>query len=255
MREPEPTPREPPAFVLDHVAIGVHRIEATTGLLVGVLGGRPFEGGPGVGFRWGQWSFGNGARLELIEPAGRPGGFLHRFLARHGPGVHHVTFKVPDLARAAERARRFGYEVVGYDDSDPGWKEAFLHPKQAQGLVVQLAESNPGVGDSSWPAWQPPPAAPDPPPPVRVAALRLTARRAAAARRQWQELLQGACQERDGRLLFRWPDSSLAIAVHPDPHAPEGPLALELEADRPLVLPEGREPLLGTRLLLAPPPA
>ncbi len=78
--------------------------------------------------------------------------FLQRFLEASGPGPHHLTFKVPDLTSAIERVQRSGIEPIGINRSDPEWMEAFLHPKVATGVVVQLAEaygtwSNPGPGD------------------------------------------------------------------------------------------------------------
>ena len=71
--------------------------------LVGELGGAPFAAGPGLGFRFWQLAFARGGLIEVLEPDGPPDGFLHRFLAARGPGIHHVTFKVPDL-RAADRS-------------------------------------------------------------------------------------------------------------------------------------------------------
>ena len=68
--------------------------------------------------------------------------FLARFVARHGAGPHHLTFKVPDLADALERVRGAGFHPVNIDISDPEWKEAFLMPREAHGTVVQLAESH-----------------------------------------------------------------------------------------------------------------
>ncbi|NNL66418.1 MAG: hypothetical protein HKP30_09265, partial [Myxococcales bacterium] len=125
-----------PTHQLDHVALGVSRIADAQPFVAGELGGERFDCGPGMGFQWVQWRFPGGGVIELLEPAGEPGGFLHRFLASRGPGVHHVTFKVPDLEVAAERARDAGYGIVGWFDADPHWKECFLHPKQAQGIVV-----------------------------------------------------------------------------------------------------------------------
>src|SRR5580765_2559353 len=141
-----------PRWVLDHIAIGLERLADGVPFLVGELGGRYHDGGPSGNFTGAQWSFADGEKLELIEPLGPPGGFMHRFLAARGPGVHHVTFKVPDIAAAAERVRRFGYEAVGYNDESPYWKELFLHPKQALGIVVQLAEAHP-VPESVMEAW------------------------------------------------------------------------------------------------------
>ena len=124
----------------DHIAIGMSRMVDATEMLVGTLGGVPAYGQPSGVFRWGSWTFEGGGAIEILEPMGDHG-FLHRFLAERGPGVHHVTFKVPSLDEVSARAERAGYDVVGRDDTDPEWKEGFLHPKQALGIVVQFAES------------------------------------------------------------------------------------------------------------------
>lgn len=232
----------PDAPKLDHVAIALRRIADAPPFAVGVLGGRALARGPGAGFRWAQWVFEGGGVLEFLEPDGPPGGFMHRFVARHGPGVHHCTFKVPELAAAAARARALGFDVVGYDDSNPGWKECFLHPKQAQGIVVQMAES----ADDGEPAPTPEadPAAPSPA--ARVLGLRLVARSEEHARRQWLELLQAGGEARGREWRLRWPDSPLRLVIEIDPHAPaEGPRAIELACARRLALPAGPHPVLG----------
>ncbi len=251
--EPSPHPAGISGARLDHVACGVPSVLAAAAFVAGALGGRPSEGGPGVGFEGGQWRFEGGGLLEVLQPAGRPGGFLHRFVER-GPGIHHVTFKVPALEEAAERAQAFGYAVVGYSVVNPGWKECFLHPKEAQGIVVQLAESDPAL-DPDWGAgwaFPPPPAAP--PPAVRLVGVRLSARSAEAARRQWGTLLGGRASLDGDGLEFRWKESPLRIAVTLDPVAPPGPLCLEIAATRPLRLPDGPHPALGARFALVPSP-
>jgi catechol 2,3-dioxygenase-like lactoylglutathione lyase family enzyme len=120
------------------------------------LGARWSSGGLSIGFGPAQLRFGNGARIELLMPhAVEQNDFLARFLARHGPGPHHLTFKVGDLAEALEECERFGLEPLNVDTSDPMWMEAFLHPKQATGIVVQLAEA-PASWDSPAPSDFPP---------------------------------------------------------------------------------------------------
>lgn len=232
---------------LDHVAFGVPRVDDVVPFVVGALGGREHGVGPGVGFRWWQWVFAGGGTLEILEPDGPPGGFLHRFLAsRGGPAPHHLTFKVKDIHAAMERARSLGHDVVGFDQSVPSWKEAFLHPKRAQGIVVQIVESHPEL--DAWQGedtWSFPASPPDPPPPVDLLGVRLRARSEAKARAQWSELLGGECT-RDGEgLVFRWPDSPLRVAVVLDAAQPAGPLALEIASDREIHLPEGPHPALG----------
>jgi len=237
------------AWALDHVAIGVARAADAMPWLVGELGGRPFSAGPGPGFKFWQFAFARDGRIEVLEPEGPADGFLHRFLAAHGAGIHHLTFKVPDLDAAAARAARFGYDVVGRSELHPSWKEAFLHPKQAQGIVVQLAESHPELGPEEWSAFPFPPL----PEPAKERAdllgVRLSAASPARARRQWQELLDGECSAERDRLVFRWPESPLAVTVELDAAAAEGPLGIEIATPRALRFPEPGQLALGTRWL------
>ena len=69
--------------------------------------------------------------------------FLERFVARHGGGAHHITFKVPDLAGDARRVRApAASRPSGVRLDDPHWQEAFLQPRDAHGTVVQLAQTD-----------------------------------------------------------------------------------------------------------------
>ena len=238
-----------PDWALDHIALGLPRIADGAAFLAADLGGRFPDGGPSGNFTGAQWSFADGEKIELIEPLGEPGGFMHRFLDARGPGVHHVTFKVPDIVAAAERVRCFGYEVVGYNDDFPYWKELFIHPKQALGIVIQLAEAHPLPEEmEAWNAgWKPPRCPPPAEPPARIVGLRLTARSAEAARRQWGELLGGWEGLDDGRLVFEWAESPLRVSVRVDASHTEGPEAIEVMSSRRLALPAGRHPELGAR--------
>ena len=106
------------------------------------LGGEWNSGGFNVGFGPAQLRYANGARVEILQPwKPEDNPFLRRFLDRHGPGPHHLTFKVPDLASAIDDARASGFSPVGVDLSNDDWKEAFLHPRQATGIVVQIAQA------------------------------------------------------------------------------------------------------------------
>lgn len=233
----------------DHIAIAMERMADAPAVLVGALGGRADRGGPGRAFRWGTWRYEGGGRLEVIEPdpAAGPDGFLQRFLERHGPGIHHVTFKVPDLRAACDRAEASGIRIVGYDDADPAWQTAYLHPKEALGIVVQLGHS---AVDGTLPPWTPPPSPAAAPPAARVLGLRLRARSAARARRQWETVLGGTAEPGAADLLvYRWPRSPLRLAVEIDPAAEEGPIGIELAGDRPVAIPEEALQRLGTRFL------
>ena len=160
-----------------------------------------------------------------------------------------MTFKVPDLHAALGRARDHGYEPVGVDERSPSWKEAFLHPKQAQGIVVQLAESHPELEDDDDEERPPFPATGVAPETAKVVGLLLSSRSEERALRQWQSLLGGALARERDHLVFRWPESPLRIAVRIAPDAEEGPLALEVAAAHRLALPEGPHPALALPLV------
>jgi methylmalonyl-CoA/ethylmalonyl-CoA epimerase len=128
--------------VLDHVAVATHRQKEAWPRYVGDLAGRWLGGGRMIGFASAQAEYANGMKVELLEPHDvERNDFLQRFLDSNGPGPHHLTFKVKDIALALQEAEAAGYTPVGVDLRDPHWKEAFLHPKQACGVVVQLAQA------------------------------------------------------------------------------------------------------------------
>ncbi len=128
--------------VLDHVAHAVHRWQDVWGRYAVDLGGEWSSGGLSAGFAPAQLQFANGARVEVLMPNDTGvNDFLERFLSSNGPGPHHLTFKVRDLSSAIEQARRAGWEPIGIDLSHSDWMEAFIHPKQATGVVVQLAQA------------------------------------------------------------------------------------------------------------------
>src|SRR5262249_4676749 len=129
------------SVLFDHVAIAVPRLADAQAILAAHLGGRSAYGMTRGAFSFWHWRYEGGGDIEVLEPWGADG-FLHRFLARRGAGIYHVMFTVLSFVDVCDRAWTHGYSVVGYDDSDPDWKEAFLHPRQAQGIVVQFAETH-----------------------------------------------------------------------------------------------------------------
>ena len=128
---------------LDHTAIAVRDIQAALPLYRDLLGGIPsgYERISDKGFMWMTLRYPNGSQVELLGPAGEAG-FLHTFLAKHGEGLHHMTFMVRDLRHAVERARAAGLRVVDEDYREPRWQEAFISPRSAFGTIVQLAQTN-----------------------------------------------------------------------------------------------------------------
>ncbi|MGH3320885.1 MAG: VOC family protein [Streptosporangiaceae bacterium] len=85
---------------------------------------------------------------EVIMPRGEDS-FIERFLARGGPGAHHVTFEVADWDRAMEACRANETPTFGENEGTTdgaAWRDAFIHPKHTGGVLVQLFwEERPGV--------------------------------------------------------------------------------------------------------------
>jgi methylmalonyl-CoA/ethylmalonyl-CoA epimerase len=129
--------------VLDHVAIGTLALTDGWDLFGGLLGGSWVYGGDSPGFWWGQLQFAVGPKIEILTPTGGPdAAFLERFLAARGASPHHFNFIVPDISATLSRVRAAGIEPVQVSLQSPTWKEAFLHPKDAYGIVVQVAEQS-----------------------------------------------------------------------------------------------------------------
>ena len=88
------------------------------------------------------------SEIELLEPTALGGG-VGRFLARHGEGLHHVCFDVPDVAASL---RDLSAREVALLDATPrpglAGRIAFLHPKACAGVLVELATPDPHEAES-----------------------------------------------------------------------------------------------------------
>ena len=81
-------------------------------------------------------------RVELLAPTGEDTP-IGRFLARRGPGMHHVAYEVDDIASELERLGAAGVELV---DREPraglyGLQVAFLHPTSIHGVLSELVSN------------------------------------------------------------------------------------------------------------------
>ena len=69
---------------------------------------------------------------------------MQKFLDKRGPGIHHICLEVEDLPGMLERLREHNVELI---DQEPrpgahGTMVAFVHPKSANGVLVELVESS-----------------------------------------------------------------------------------------------------------------
>lgn len=124
-----------------HIGVAVERIDQSLAFYRDVLGLTPHHG-PEVkdGATIVSLPFGD-SDVELLEPVS-PDGPIAKFLAKRGPGIHHVCYRVPDLDAALAECRARGYRLV---DEVPrigagGKRIAFLHPISTAGILIELTE-------------------------------------------------------------------------------------------------------------------
>jgi methylmalonyl-CoA epimerase len=82
------------------------------------------------------------AELELMAPL-RDDSPVGKFVAKRGPGMHHVAYGVPDIKKAIDDARAAGLELI---DAEPrmgmhGSRIAFVHPKSVGGVLTEFVET------------------------------------------------------------------------------------------------------------------
>jgi methylmalonyl-CoA epimerase len=82
------------------------------------------------------------AEIELLEPL-REDTPVGKFIAKRGPGLHHIAVAVSDIDAAIAEARANGLEMI---DQEPriglhGTRIAFVHPKSVGGVLTELVES------------------------------------------------------------------------------------------------------------------
>jgi methylmalonyl-CoA/ethylmalonyl-CoA epimerase len=83
-----------------------------------------------------------GSSIQLLGALG-PDTPVGRFLDKRGPGVHHVGYRVDDLAAALEHLRAEGVPLI---DEEPrpgsrGTRIAFVHPQGMDGVLIELVQA------------------------------------------------------------------------------------------------------------------
>lgn len=79
--------------------------------------------------------------FELLEPVDDEG-TIARFLADHGPGMHHVALRTENLEGALDRAREQGIRLIDEEPRPGAWghQVAFLHPTDTGGVLVEFVQ-------------------------------------------------------------------------------------------------------------------
>lgn len=127
---------------IDHVGVAVEDIDATLGLFRDTLG-MPLVHRETVaeqGVEAALLDVGDG-HIELLQPLG-PDTAVGKFLARRGPGLHHVAYRVEDVQRTLRELAAAGLKLI---DEQPragirGSRVAFVHPASTDGVLTEIVQ-------------------------------------------------------------------------------------------------------------------
>jgi methylmalonyl-CoA/ethylmalonyl-CoA epimerase len=127
---------------LDHVGIAVANLAEALAFYRDALGLEvdPVEDVPSQQVRAHFIPVGDSA-LELLEATSEESP-IAKYLAKRGPGLHHITLEVDDVAAALRELAARGVRLI---DERPrpgahGSLVAFIHPSSAQGVLVELKQ-------------------------------------------------------------------------------------------------------------------
>jgi methylmalonyl-CoA/ethylmalonyl-CoA epimerase len=123
-----------------HVGIAVTDLDAALAFYRDVLGVEPHPPEVADGAKILALPFGD-SEIELLAPLEEDSP-IGKFLAKRGPGIHHICYRVADLDGAIQACRSAGYRLV---DEVPrtgagGRRIAFLHPKATGGILLELTD-------------------------------------------------------------------------------------------------------------------
>ena len=122
---------------IDHIVIGVKNLEDSIVTFRDKLGLSLMaeRENPALGIKSAHFKLPDERVLELAEPLG-PDTPLGRAMERRGEGIHILALAVDNLEKAVEEYRSKGLQMI----VDDATKQAFIHPRSSNGVLLQLIE-------------------------------------------------------------------------------------------------------------------
>jgi methylmalonyl-CoA epimerase len=129
-------------FSIDHLGIAVKSLASAKTIYEKLgLAVSPEETVEGEQVRVAMVPVGD-SRIELLEHTSATS-TIAKFLSKRGEGLHHVSLRVPDLARIVEELKRDGVRLVTDEIKvgAGGHRYVFVHPSSAGGVLLELVEA------------------------------------------------------------------------------------------------------------------
>ena len=127
---------------LEHIGIAVKNIEAANKVFASLLGREHYkiEEVDSEGVKTSFFEIG-GLKIELLE-ATRDDSPVAKFIERRGEGIHHLAFEVKDIGTQLTEYEKKGFLPINKEPKKGADNKmiCFLHPKSAQGVLIELCE-------------------------------------------------------------------------------------------------------------------
>jgi len=127
---------------IEHIGIAVRDMEESNRLFSKLLGKSPYkiEEVASEGVRTSFFEVG-GLKIELLEATSKDSP-IAKFIAKKGEGVHHLAFAVDDIKESIDNHVQNGFSVINQEPKEGADNKviAFLHPKSANGILVELCQ-------------------------------------------------------------------------------------------------------------------
>jgi methylmalonyl-CoA/ethylmalonyl-CoA epimerase len=128
---------------ISHLGLAVRDLDAAIRLYEGVFGLKASRRWVAEADRMEAATFQvDELEIELMQPLDEDSP-IGRFIARRGEGIHHIAYKVDDVAGALHRARDAGMQTIDQEPrlgGDGRTRIGFLHPKSTFGVLTELEE-------------------------------------------------------------------------------------------------------------------
>lgn len=128
---------------IEHIGIAVRDLEKSNALFTALLGAGPYKEEEVASERVKTSFFRMGeSKVELLEATGEESA-ISRFIDKKGEGIHHIAFEVEDIRAEMRRLAAAGFQLLNEEPkrgADEKWV-CFLHPKSANGVLVELCQS------------------------------------------------------------------------------------------------------------------
>ena len=130
---------------IEHIGIAVKNIEEANKTFTKIFGKEHYkiEEVKSEGVKTSFFSVGE-SKIELLEAKNQESP-IAKFISKRGEGMHHIAFYVDDIEKEMERLKENGFQFIRehYTKGADNKLICFLHPKQTNGVLIELCQEQP----------------------------------------------------------------------------------------------------------------